>query len=64
MRPWRHAPTALPVGVVACPLSLISQQVVQQVSSGTELRIGRSAKVTAMALDLAGARGIRISREV
>ncbi len=57
-------PTALPVGVVACPLSLISQQVVQQVSSGTELRIGRSAKVTAMALDLAGARGIRISREV
>ncbi|MBK8445235.1 MAG: hypothetical protein IPL41_00460 [Micropruina sp.] len=57
-------PAALPSGAVACPLSLISQQVVQQLPSGIELRIGRTAKVTAMALDLAGARSIRISREV
>ncbi len=57
-------PAALPSGAVACPLPLISQQVVQQLPSGIELRIGRTAKVTAMALDLAGARSIRISREV
>lgn len=57
-------PAALPSGAVACPLPLISQQVVQQLPSDIELRIGRTAKVTAMALDLAGARSIRISREV
>lgn len=50
-------------GAVVCPLPLISQQVVQQLPSGSELRITAGAKVTAMAQDAAGARSIRISRE-
>ena len=50
-------------GLVVCPLPLISQQVVQQLPSGSELRITAGAKVTAMAQDAAGTRSIRISRE-
>lgn len=52
------------VGVVPCGRSLISQQVIQQLPAGVELRIPVEAKVTAMARDLAAARSIRISREV
>lgn len=52
------------VGVVPCGRTLISQQVIQQLPAGVELRIPVEAKVTAMARDLAAARSIRISREV
>lgn len=51
-------------GVVDCRRTLISQQVIQPLASGVELRIPADAKVTAMARDLAAARSIRISREV
>ena len=51
-------------GVVPCRLSLISQQVIQPLPDGVELRVTAGAKVTAMARDLATARSIRISREV
>jgi hypothetical protein len=51
-------------GVVPCRLSLISQQVIQTLPEGTELRVAPGAKVTAMAKDLAATRSIRISREV
>ncbi len=47
---------------VACPASLISQQVVQQLPAGVELQIGAKAIVTAAARDAASARSIRISR--
>ena len=57
------APAARPA-VVPCERSLISQQVIQQLANGVELRITAEAKVTAMARDLASARSIRISREV
>ncbi len=50
--------------VVPCSQSLISQHVIQPLPDGVELRITADAKVTAMALDLASARSIRISREV
>ncbi|MGC3953633.1 MAG: flavoprotein [Propionicimonas sp.] len=50
--------------VVHCHRSLVSQQVIQQLPHGTDLRIGARASVTAMARDLAAARSIRISREV
>ena len=58
-----HSPTVGPAPTVACAQDLISQQVVQQLPSGSELRITAGAKVTAMAQDAAGARSIRISRE-
>ena len=51
-------------GVVPCTRSLISNQVIQPLPDGVELRIPADAKVTAMARDLASARSIRISREV
>lgn len=51
-------------GTVACAQDLISQQVVQQVPSGAELRIGARALVTAAARDAAATRSIRITREV
>ncbi|HEY3410117.1 MAG TPA: flavoprotein [Propionicimonas sp.] len=51
-------------GVVPCTRSLISNQVIQPLPDGVELRIPANAKVTAMARDLAAARSIRISREV
>ena len=51
-------------GVVPCGRTLISQQVIQQLPAGVELRIPVEAKVTAMARDLAATRSIRISREV
>ena len=51
-------------GVVPCTRSLISNQVIQPLADGVELRIPANAKVTAMARDLAAARSIRISREV
>jgi hypothetical protein len=57
------APAADP-GVVPCARALISNQVIQQLPDGVELRITAEAKVTAMARDLAAARSIRISREV
>ncbi|MHB1010517.1 MAG: flavoprotein [Propionibacteriaceae bacterium] len=57
------APTPGP-DVVPCRLSLISQQVIQALPTGTELRVSAGAKVTAMARDLAASRSIRISREV
>jgi len=60
-RPGVAAPGA---GVVPCTRSLISQQVVQQLPAGIELRISRQAKVTAAARDAASTRSIRISREV
>lgn len=53
------ASTPVPVGI-----GLVSQQLVQQLPSGTELRIGPKALVTAAARDAAAARSIRISREV
>lgn len=46
------------------PQQLISQQVIQQLPNGTELRIAAGAKVTALAQDLASTRSIRITREV
>lgn len=49
---------------VHCQRNLISQQVIQQLPDGTDLRIGAHATVTALARDLAAARSIRISREV
>jgi hypothetical protein len=52
------------LGVVPCTRSLISNQVIQPLPDGVELRIAANAKVTAMARDLAAARSIRISREV
>lgn len=59
------APTALSrPSVVGCTQTLISQQVIQQLDTGTELRISATAKVTAMATDLASTRSIRITREV
>jgi hypothetical protein len=58
------APPALTPGVVPCTRSLISNQVIQPLPDGVELRIPANAKVTAMARDLAAARSIRISREV
>lgn len=57
-------PPALGASVVPCDRSLISQQVVQQLPGGVELRIGAKAMVTAAARDAASARSIRISREV
>ncbi len=51
-------------GQVRCERTLISQQVIQQLPDGTDLRIGERATVTALARDLAAARSIRISREV
>jgi len=51
-------------GVVPCARSLISQQVVQQLPHGVELRVSAGARVTALARDLAAARSIRITREV
>lgn len=57
-------PPALGASVVPCERSLISQQVVQQLPGGVELRIGAKAMVTAAARDAASARSIRISREV
>lgn len=48
---------------VHCQRSLVSQQVIQQLPTGTELRIGAEARVTALASDLAATRSIRISRE-
>lgn len=51
-------------GVVPCARSLISQQVVQQLPHGVELRVTAGARVTALARDLAAARSIRITREV
>ena len=59
-----EAPSESGPGVVPCDRSLISQQVIQQLPNGVELRITPEAKVTAMARDLASARSIRISREV
>jgi hypothetical protein len=59
-----HRSPAAGGGVVPCPRSLISQQVVQQLPAGVELRIGARAMVTAAARDAASARSIRISREV
>jgi len=50
--------------VVPCQRTLISHQVIQPLPDGVELRITATAKVTAMARDLAAARSIRISREV
>lgn len=49
---------------MACAQDLISQQVVQQLPSGIELRIGAQALVTAAARDAAATRSIRITREV
>lgn len=51
-------------GVVPCARGLISQQVVQQLPHGVELRVTAGARVTALARDLAAARSIRITREV
>ena len=51
-------------GTVVCAQDLISQQVVQQLPSGIELRIGAQALVTAAARDAAATRSIRITREV
>ncbi len=62
--PVSNARPALGPGVVPCSQSLISQQVIQPLPDGVELRITAEAKVTAMAQDLAAARSIRISREV
>jgi hypothetical protein len=59
-----NATATPPPGVVPCRLSLISQQVIQPLPEGVELRIAAGARVTAMARDLATARSIRISREV
>ncbi|HRA76053.1 MAG TPA: flavoprotein [Propionicimonas sp.] len=56
--------TASAPGPRTCELGLISQQVVQQLPAGSELRIGQRAIVTAAARDLAATRSIRISREV
>lgn len=58
------APPAPAGNSVRCQRSLISQQVIQQLADGTDLRIGARATVTALARDLAAARSIRISREV
>jgi hypothetical protein len=58
------APRPATPGVVPCTRSLISNQVIQPLPDGVELRIPANAKVTAMARDLAAARSIRISREV
>lgn len=51
-------------GVVPCTRGLISQQVIQQLPHGVELRIAAGARITALARDLAAARSIRITREV
>jgi hypothetical protein len=59
-----HDSTVGPAPTVACAQDLISQQVVQQLPSGAELRIGARALVTAAARDAAATRSIRISREV
>ena len=61
--PTQATPAAGPV-VVPCIRSLVSNQVIQTLPDGVELRITANAKVTAMARDLAAARSIRISREV
>jgi hypothetical protein len=60
-RPRRSAGSAR---TVACAQDLISQQLVQQLPSGIELRIGAQALVTAAARDAAATRSIRITREV
>lgn len=65
--PATGSPAATPApapGVVPCARSLISQQVVQQLPNGVELRVTAGARVTALARDLAAARSIRITREV
>lgn len=49
--------------VLVCNQHLISQQLVQQLPEGTDLRICPSAVVTALARDIASSRSIRISRE-
>ena len=58
------SPTTGALPAVACAQQLISQQVVQQLPPGIELRISQRARVTAAARDLAATRSIRISREV
>jgi hypothetical protein len=62
--PTRSATSPAHGDVVPCTRTLISQQVVQQLPRGIELRVPSRAKVTALARDLAAARSIRITREV
>lgn len=50
--------------VVHSAETLVSQQVVQQLPAGVELRVGARTIVTAAARDAASTRSIRISREV
>lgn len=49
--------------LVVCDQHLISQQLVQKLPIGTDLRISPNAVVTALARDIASARSIRISRK-
>jgi hypothetical protein len=50
--------------VVPCALTLISQSVISQIPDGVELRVSSTAKITAMARDMAARRSISITREV
>ncbi len=63
--PGPTAPAIPTLGAgITCSLNLISQQVVQQLPAGVELKVSAGALVTAAARDAAAARTIRISREV
>ena len=57
------APTVSASGAVAVQQQLISQRVVQRLPEGTALRVPATAKITAMAADIAAARSITIIRE-
>ncbi|SPF67491.1 Flavoprotein [Propionibacterium ruminifibrarum] len=64
--PAGSAPTPAPAPAaraVAVQQQLISQRVVQRLPEGTVLRVPATAKITAMAADIAGARSITIVRE-
>lgn len=57
------APRRAAPGAVTVQQQLISQRVVQRLPEGTVLRVPATAKITAMAEDIAGARSITIIRE-
>ena len=59
------APSTAPVapGVIDCSRTLISHAVVYPLPTGSRLRIEPSAKVTALAIDAARSRSIRIERK-
>ena len=61
----RDRPSTAPAapGVIDCSRTLISHAVVYPLPTGSRLRIEPSAKVTALAIDAARSRSIRIERK-